>query len=127
LFSNAQQKPLHLPVSGVLYYFWMPFYLAHLNFNNRFMLKKIAPDKWRHFYAGILMGAVLQGLGLWLLASQPTLATLIVLFVVIAVSYGFELFSKYTGMGIYDFMDAVASVIGGLAGMGMVWAIVCLL
>lgn len=91
------------------------------------MIKKIAPDKWRHFYAGILMGVVLQGIGLWLLAGQPLLSTSLALFIVIAVSYGFELFSKFTGIGIYDFMDAVASVIGGVAGMGVAWAVVWLL
>jgi len=91
------------------------------------MIKKIAPDKWRHFFAGILMGAVLQGIGLWLLVSEPILSTSLALFIVIAVSYGFELFSKFTGMGRYDFMDAVASVIGGLAGMGIAWTVVWLL
>ena len=81
------------------------------------MLKKIAPDKWKHFYVGILMGAFLQGLGLWFLGAHLALATGIVLFIVIAISYGFELFSKFTGMGHYDVMDAVASVIGGVLGM----------
>jgi hypothetical protein len=85
------------------------------------MLKKIAPDKWRHFYAGILMGAVLQGAGLWLLPHQPGLSTSVALLISIAVSYGFELFSKITGWGIYDIMDAVASAIGGAAGIGIVW------
>jgi glycopeptide antibiotics resistance protein len=90
------------------------------------MLKKIRPDKWRHFYAGIPMGAVLQGLGLWLLTNQPVLSTSLALLIVIAVSYGFELFSKITGMGIYDFMDAVASVIGGILGMAIVWIVIWL-
>jgi hypothetical protein len=90
------------------------------------MFKKIAPDKWRHFYAGILMGAVLQGTGIWLLSNQPLLSTVVALLIVIAVSYGFELFSKITGMGVYDIMDAVASAIGGAAGMGIVWLVVWL-
>jgi hypothetical protein len=38
---------------------------------------------------------------------------------VIGVSYGFELFSKITGIGRYDFVDAVASTIGGSLGMGV--------
>lgn len=87
------------------------------------MFKKIAPDKWKHFYAGILMGAVLQGLGIWLLSNHPVFSTSLVLLIVIIISYGFELFSKITGFGRYDFMDAVASVIGGVAGMGIVWAV----
>jgi hypothetical protein len=88
------------------------------------MFKKIAPDKWKHFYAGILMGAVLQGLGIWLLSNHPVVSTSLVLLIVIIISYGFELFSKITGFGRYDFMDAVASAIGGIAGMGIVWAAV---
>jgi hypothetical protein len=78
---------------------------------------KIAPDKWRHFYAGILLGAALETGAIWL--WQPYLITpsIFVLVIVIVISYGFELFSKITGKGIYDFWDAVASIIGGLAGM----------
>ena len=82
------------------------------------MLRKIAPDKWKHFYVGILMGLVLQIAALWLLTEQAALGTGLVLIIVISISYGFELFSKFTGLGHYDFMDAVASVIGGLLGMG---------
>lgn len=78
---------------------------------------KIAPDKWKHFFAGILMGAVLQGFGWWLLPSAFIMATVIAFTIVIAVSYGFELFSKITGKGHYDVIDAVASVIGGIVGM----------
>ena len=81
------------------------------------MLNNIAPDKWKHFYVGILMGLVLQAVGLWLLPGHVVLATGIVLFIVIAISYGFELFSKFTGLGVYDVMDAVASAIGGVLGM----------
>lgn len=88
------------------------------------MLKNIAPDKWKHFYVGILMGAVLQGLGMWLLSNHTVISTSLALLIVIIISYGFELFSKITGLGRYDFMDAVASVIGGVAGMGIVWAVV---
>jgi hypothetical protein len=88
------------------------------------MFKKIAPDKWKHFYVGIMMGAALQGLGIWILGHHPVISTSLVLLIVIIISYGFELFSKITGMGRYDFMDAVASVIGGVAGMGVVWAAV---
>ena len=80
---------------------------------------KIARDKWKHFYVGIPMGAVLQATGIWLLADSPALATAIVLTIVIAISYGFELFSKFTGLGHYDFIDAVASVIGGVLGMAL--------
>lgn len=83
------------------------------------MFKKVAPDKWRHFYAGILMGAVLQGFGWWLFPENLLWITVIVFLVVCAISYGFELFSKITGMGVYDVIDAVWSVFGGVVGMGV--------
>jgi len=94
---------------------WVLLFLPEMIFS--IMFKKIAPDKWKHFYVGIVMGLVLQAGVLWLLADQPVLGTGIVLMIVIVISYGFELFSKVTGLGIYDFMDAVASVIGGVVGM----------
>ncbi len=84
------------------------------------MIKKIAPDKWRHFLVGIAMGAFLQGIGWWLWPGAIVLSCIIALIIVITISYGFELFSKITGIGTYDFMDAVASVIGGVLGMGAV-------
>jgi glycopeptide antibiotics resistance protein len=83
-------------------------------------LSKIAADKWRHFYVGIPMGIVLQMLARWLYAPPIFQAILIALAGVVAISYGFELFSKLTGLGVYDFLDAVASVIGGIIGMAMV-------
>ena len=83
------------------------------------MIRKVAPDKWKHFFVGIVMGAVLQGFIAYLLKDQLVLATVIAFVLVLAISYGFELFSKTTGFGIYDFIDAVASAIGGLLGMGL--------
>lgn len=84
------------------------------------MFKRIAPDKWRHFFAGIVMGLVLQALGWWLLPMNIVAATIIAFVLVIAVSYGFELFSKLTGHGYHEIMDAVASIIGGVLGMGII-------
>lgn len=83
------------------------------------MLKKIEPDKWRHFFAGIIMGLILQLVSIFLFPSL-FIAILFTLLVVIVVSYGFELFSLLTGLGYYDFMDAVATIIGGLTGMGII-------
>jgi glycopeptide antibiotics resistance protein len=79
----------------------------------------MAPDKWRHFYAGIVMGVVLQGLCYLLMPNKIALTVVPVLVLVIAISYGFELFSLITGLGVYDFMDAVASAIGGAFGIGL--------
>ena len=81
---------------------------------------KIAPDKIKHFIAGILMGLVLQAAGWWLLPAHFIISTIIAFAIVVAVSYGFELFSKITGHGHYEVMDAVASVLGGVVGMGAI-------
>ena len=83
------------------------------------MIRKVAPDKWRHFFVGIFMGIVLQGFASFLLKDHLILATVIAFILVIVISYGFELFSKTTGFGIYDFIDAVASAIGGVLGMAL--------
>ena len=84
---------------------------------------KIAPDKWKHFFAGILMGTVLQAAGWWLLPAQAIIVSIVAFIIIIMVSYGFELYSKITGHGHYEVMDAVASVIGGLLGMGIILAL----
>ena len=84
------------------------------------MFKKIQPDKWRHFIAGIVLGVVLQAFGWWLLPLHFVSATILAFLLVIAISYGFELFSKITGHGYYEIMDAVASVAGGVLGIGII-------
>ncbi|RYY58430.1 MAG: hypothetical protein EOO05_16485 [Chitinophagaceae bacterium] len=81
------------------------------------MRRKIAPDKWRHLIVGILMGAFLQVALLWLIPGHPYLATAAALFAVVGISYGFELFSKFTGKGVYEIADAVFSIAGGVLGM----------
>ena len=83
------------------------------------MLKKIAPDKWKHFFVGILLGGVLQAFVLFLLPAHFRLATTITFLMVASISYGFELFSLLSGHGHYDVMDAVASIIGGVLGMAV--------
>ena len=83
------------------------------------MIKKVAPDKWKHFFVGIAMGVVLQGFASFLLGDHLVIATAIAFVLVLAISYGFELFSKTTGLGIYDILDAVASAVGGVLGMAV--------
>ena len=83
------------------------------------MIKKPAPDKWKHFFVGIAMGVVLQGFASFLLKDHLVIATAIVFVLVLAISYGFELFSKTTGLGVYDIIDAVASAVGGVLGMAV--------
>jgi hypothetical protein len=84
---------------------------------------KIAPDKWKHFFVGIVMGAVLQGFFSFLLDARIGLSISLAFVFSIAIAYGFELFSKFTGKGHYDVMDAVAGVVGaviGIAGVSLV-------
>lgn len=66
------------------------------------------------------MGVVLQFISWKMFTHNAVLSIGIALLVVAAISYGFELFSKITGMGRYDIMDAVASIIGGVIGMALV-------
>lgn len=81
------------------------------------MIKKIAPDKWKHFYVGIAMGAVLLAAGDWLFPLHFRAVAIVVFILIAAICYGFELFSKFTGLGHYEVMDAVAGIVGGVLGM----------
>ena len=91
------------------------------------MMKRIAPDKRRHFFAGIIIGFVLEFAGWWFMPDRLPVVTVFVFILVLGISYGFELFSKITGKGRYDFLDAVASVIGGLIGMGAAFLLIVIL
>jgi hypothetical protein len=81
---------------------------------------RIAQDKWKHFWVGIAMGLLFQAVGMYLLPLHLYVATTISFIIVVAISYGFELYSKYTGHGHYEVLDAVAAIIGGVLGMGVV-------
>jgi VanZ family protein len=83
-------------------------------------MSKFGPDKWKHFFVGLAMGIVLQLVCGWLLPTHVIVATLITFIIVVAISYGFELYSKFTGHGHYEVLDAVAAIIGGVLGMGAV-------
>ena len=78
---------------------------------------KMAPDKWKHFFVGLAMGLSLQWLLIFLLPGHQVIASIVVLVIIIAIGYGFELFSKFTGKGHYEVMDAVVTVVGGVVGM----------
>lgn len=82
---------------------------------------KIAADKWKHFYVGIVIGIILHAAALFYL-QLPLLQAFLIAFVgLVLIGYGFELFSLVTGLGHYDVMDAVATVIGGLPGIAVCW------
>lgn len=81
---------------------------------------KIEKDKWKHFFVGIAMGAVIQAFFLFILNTSFLLSTILSLVFSTVVAYGFELFSKFTGRGHYEVMDAVAAVIGAIIGISIV-------
>jgi len=83
------------------------------------LFKKIAPDKWKHFYVGILLGIFLQAIAIWLSPQHLVFASFTAFIILTAISYGFELFSKITGRGHYEIADAIASIIGGGIGMAI--------
>ncbi len=83
---------------------------------------KIARDKWKHFFVGVVIGCVLQAFFSFLL-DQLIYSLLLSLIFSFAIGYGFELFSKFTGKGHYEFMDAVAVLLGSIPGIGIVFLI----
>jgi hypothetical protein len=82
-------------------------------------MKKITPDKWKYFYVCIALGAPVYGLAIILLRQQPVTAFLVSAAIIIAICYGFELFSLLTGKGHYEFKDALAGIVGGAIGVGL--------
>lgn len=84
---------------------------------------QIGRDKWKHLWVGAALGLIFQAIGDWLLPGHvPAVAVGNVLSVFI-IAYGFELYSKFTGHGHYEVLDAVASVIGGVVGMVVVFLV----
>lgn len=83
-------------------------------------MKKIGRDKWKHFWVGLGMGILLQAVALWFFPQQILFTTATVFVVVAIISYGFELYSKITGHGHHEIMDAIAAIIGGVLGIGLV-------
>jgi VanZ family protein len=78
---------------------------------------KIAPDKWKHFFVGIPLGAVIQAVALYLIAQYYVTSIILAFILLVAICYGFELFSLVTKKGHYEILDAVAGIIGGVIGM----------
>ena len=83
-------------------------------------MNRIAPDKWKHFFVGIVMGATLQTCTWYIMPDRYFTSVIISFILVIAISYGFELFSLFTGRGHYEIKDAVAGIIGGTIGVGFI-------
>ena len=78
---------------------------------------KIAPDKKKHFWVGMLMGAIFRIFTLYLSPQHYIISIIITFVLIVALTYGFELFSLITKRGHYEILDAVAGTIGGTIGM----------
>lgn len=83
----------------------------------QFTVAKITPDKWKHFFVGIPMGATIQIFTSYIMPLHYVLSIIITFGVVCAISYGFELISLITKKGHYDIGDAIAGIAGGVIGM----------
>ena len=90
------------------------------------LLLNMAPDKWKHLIVGIVMGIIFPIAGLWLFPGAYVIVALVSLGLIIAVGYGFELFSLITGKGHHEVLDALATIAGGVIGMGAVFGILTL-
>ena len=85
-----------------------------------FTLKKIAPDKWKHFFVGIPLGILLEFIFVYFFPLHLLYATATSFIILLAGCYAFELFSLITGKGHYELLDVLAGVIGGVIGIGAV-------
>lgn len=87
------------------------------------MAIKIEPDKKKHFLVAIPLGVILQAFAQLLYPFQPASAGLASFIILVIICYGFEVFSLITGKGHYDFIDAIAGILGGVLGMAGWWGI----
>ena len=81
---------------------------------------KLAPDKKKHFWVGMPMGAIFHILVIFFIPQSFWLSILITFILIVALCYGFELFSLITKLGHHEVMDAIAGIIGGIIGMGVI-------
>ena len=68
----------------------------------------------------MLLGAIFQIFSFYLFPQYYLFSILISFISIVAVCYGFELFSLITKRGHYEILDAVAGIIGGVIGMGII-------
>jgi hypothetical protein len=81
---------------------------------------KITPDKWKHFFVGLVLGAIASLFLYYFFRFQLATIIAVSLGTVATISYVFELFSMVTGKGHHEIMDAIAGIIGGAVGISIV-------
>ena len=85
----------------------------------------MAPDKWKHFFVGIPLGALLQVACLVAFPKHIWPDTAVSFLILFAGCYAFELYSLITGKGHYELADVWAGVIGGAIGIGRYYYLRC--
>jgi VanZ family protein len=81
---------------------------------------KIAQDKQKHFYVGVVIGIVMEAFFSFLMPAHLGISVILALAISFAGAYAFELFSKISGRGHYELMDAIAALIGAVPGIAIV-------
>lgn len=89
--------------------------------------RKIGYDKVKHFYVGIAMAVVFQPMLQWVFNIGFWQGMAINMALVNIIGFGFELFSKLTGLGHAELNDALATTLGGIVGGGIVVGVYYLL
>ncbi|MEJ7586845.1 MAG: hypothetical protein WKI04_04720 [Ferruginibacter sp.] len=89
--------------------------------SNRIMPYKIDKDKKKHFWVGIPLGMLLQFVTLYVFPAQHALSIGITMVLLIAGCYAFELFSLVTRKGHAEHLDAIAGIVGGMAGIAFTY------
>ncbi len=84
------------------------------------MKRKIGYDKWKHFHVGILMGIIFQIILQFYVYLDFTTALWINMLFVNIIGFGFELFSKITGLGHAELNDALATTLGGAVSASII-------
>ncbi|MEO6719381.1 MAG: hypothetical protein ABIN67_03405 [Ferruginibacter sp.] len=102
-------------------------FIFDFKIHSNYATVKIAPDKKKHFFVAIPLGALLQFVSIYLFPVQPVLSSVLSFIALAAICYGFELFSLITGKGHYDNWDAIAGILGGILGIGLCWGLYTLL
>lgn len=89
----------------------------------------IPGDKQKHIIVGAIIAVLVYGLSTVLWPAQQWLHVSLAMGITTVIGFGFELFSYITRMGHAEWMDGVATVAGGVAGVcagGVVHAIISL-
>ncbi len=87
------------------------------------MAYKIEKDKWKHFFVGIPLGALLYFFSIHFFELKNWNEISLSFIALVIICYGFELLSLITGKGHADNLDAIAGIAGGIIGIFLVYLV----